>query len=212
MCPTHKHQNTQLREDAPMSDPDKLITDILESAYQRPLEVTSYHREADSDFIKGLFLDLDSKQLFEYSISISTSQISYRLCECMRELPKSKSGIFQRFTEEELRAFTELVRITEVAGGTVAILNEADFADEHAALDTYGFYPSDLAFCPLIYYKNTEMGMAIGAYLCWGDDEYDSLTEAFVDDERAEGFSVYENFDDALEHALSRVDYYLNEA
>ncbi len=188
----------------------KLIEDLLSEQYLEPLALISHDRDEDTGNIYGLFLEYRRNWLFDYQITDSGA--SFRPSELVRELPEEKLEILSELNGNELIALIRLVRMSKAIGGTVTILNDADFEDQDAALEIYGFYPPDLDANPALYYRHEQLGVSIGTQLFWGDENTESLSFGFVNDIQTEDFSVFDSFDEACEFGIMRLNYYIQES
>jgi Cdc6-like AAA superfamily ATPase len=189
----------------------ELIEEWISEQYPEPLTVIFCESDKEITGVTfGLFLEHRRNWLFEYQVT--EAGISYQPIELVRELSSEKLEILSELDGDEIVALVRLVRISKAIGGTVTILNDADFEDQDAALEIYGFYPPDLEANPALYYRHEQLGVSIGTQLFWGDEDTDSLSFGFVNDIHTEDFSVFDSFDEALNFGIMRLNYYIEES
>ena len=130
----------------------------------------------------------------------------------MQNLSKEKLDLLPNLKFKEIVALIKLVRLSNVIGGSVTLLNDEDFEDQDAAIEIYGFYPPDLDANPTIYYRHEQLGVSIGAQLFWGDKDTESLSHGFVDDINTKDSFAFDSFDEAFDFGITRLNYYIEES
>jgi hypothetical protein len=193
----------------------KVVKALIIDVYDEPIGLINYYLENGS--ITGLFLEIERSWIFDYQIDLDSYSVVYRPHKFIAELPDEKMEILPQLEGQEIIALIDLILFSESFGGSVTILTDDDFDDEDLALEKYQFYPSDEGLAPILYYESDSLSsdnetVAIGAYLFWGDDENESLSNVFVYDHIDACMSNFESVDEALEYASKRIIYYLEEA
>jgi len=187
----------------------QLIEEWLSEQYSEKLTVISCESDEEITGVTfGMFVEHRRNLLFDYQVT--ESGISYQPIQLVRDLPKEKLEILSELNSYEIVALIRLVQISKAIGGTVTILNDADFEDEYAALDIYGF--SDLDANPVLYYRHEQLGVSIATQLFWGDEDIESMSFSFVKDSQIEKFSIFDSFDEAFDFAIMRLNYYIQES
>lgn len=189
--------------------PITIIHDLLIAQFRQPLTIAQ--AISDGDNVSGVFIEDATNRIFEYQIN--DGGLAYRLAKFIQTLSKKKMQVLNRFSKQELIALLKIyIELYRVCGGKLEILTNDDFGDEEVALERYGFYPAEETSTPIIYYKEEKFGVALGVYLFWGDEERESLSSAFVDDDPLGEFTDFDDFDRAFERMYGRISYYLNES
>lgn len=188
--------------------PSEIVHDLLIEQFHQPLTVA--YLASDGENISGAFVEDATNRIFDYQIN--SKGLSYRMAKFLQDMPTKKVKVLNRFNKQELIALLRIyIELYRVYGGTIEILTNDDFTDPESALDRYGFYPASTTSTPIIYYKDTKFQIGLGVYLFWDDEENESLSSAFVDDNPAGEFVTFDNFDQAFEHFYKRILYYLQE-
>jgi len=188
--------------------PSEIVHDLLIEQFHQPLTVVQV--TSDGENISGVFVEDDTNRIFDYQID--SGDLSYRMAKFLQDMPEKKMQVLNRFNKQELIALLRIyIELYRVFGGTIEILTNDDFTDPESALEQYGFYPASTTSTPLIYYKDTKFQIGLGVYLFWDDEENESLSSAFVDDNPTQEFVAFDDFDQAFNHFCKRILYYLQE-
>lgn len=188
--------------------PSEIVHDLLIEQFHQPLTVVFI--TSDGENISGAFVEDATNRIFDYQIN--SKGLSYRMAKFLQDMPTKKVKVLNRFNKQELIALLRIyIELYRVYGGTIEILTNDDFTDPESALEQYGFYPASTTSTPIIYYKDTKFQIGLGVYLFWDDEENESLSSAFVDDNPAGEFVTFDDFDQAFNHFCKRILYYLQE-
>lgn len=183
----------------------ELLQDLLSKNYGESIELLDY--QMSKNIVKGWFMEKRREWYFDFELDLERKGLGYKPHDFIRNMSdEALYEIYPRLKEKEKALIFNLIRLTFSYGGEVLLLTEDEFPED---IDEYGFIPQSQCF-PVIIYNNQKYKMLGGFYLF--NNSKKSLSEQIISDNNDDSVRVFEDWEQAVNHLVKKMGYYLAES
>lgn len=196
---------TQVKPDKKEPTRRELLQELLSRSYGEAIEILDY--TISKSYVKGCFIEKRRKWYFDFELNIERQDLGYKPHEFIRNMSdEALYEIYPHLKAKERALIFNLIRLNFNYGGEVLLLTKDEFSED---IEEYGFIPQSECF-PLIIYNNIKYKM-LGAFYLFNNSKK-SLSEQIISDNNDDSVIVFEDIEKALQHLVTKMNYYRAES